>query len=356
MRHVIHFIIPVSVRMVVLLALVCRLAVAADDRQQRRGPAGKPNKEATRAPAGEPAEPSHAAPAAPRNVEEALKEDSEIVADHQPLFKVLDAVGRKHSLAIQVDGEFEGPMKSFGQPIVTCDLTGMSLGEALTQMLSEIGMDYLVRDNMIVITSQAKARALNRWASGSTRTANEVKILSAMEEPTEFDFFDQPLADVIELIEERHQIDIQVDHRALTDAGVDADVAITRHIKGTTLESALDLVLSDLDLTWAIHDEVLLLTSRAQARRMIETRVYPVYDLVMPLPGELAASPTPDYDDLIDVVSEAAGEAEDAGAPLIRVYRPAGALVITRPIMVHRRIEKLLQALRQARTGQTGDR
>lgn len=346
--------IPASVRAVVLLALVCRLAVAADDRQQRRDPAGKPGKEATRAPAGERAEPAHAAPAAPRNVEEALKEDSEIVADHQPLFKVLDAVGRKHSLAIQVDGEFEAPMKSFGQPLVTCDLTGMSLGEALTQMLSEIGMDYLVRDNMIVITSQAKARALNRWASGSTRTANEVKILSAMEEPTEFDFFDQPLADVIELIEERHQIDIQVDHRALADAGVDADVSITRHIKGTTLESALDLVLSELDLTWAIHDEVLLLTSRAQARRMIETRVYPVYDLMMPLPGELAASPTPDYDDLIDVVSEAAGDADDADATLIRVYRPAGALVITRPITVHRRIEKLLQALRQARTGQTG--
>lgn len=353
MRQALGFIIPASVRAVVLLALLCRLAVAADDRQQRRGPAGKPNKEPSRAQSAKPAEPAHAAPAAPRNVEEALKEDSEIVADHLPLFKVLDAVGRKHSLAIQVDGEFEVPMKSFGQPFVTCELTGMSLGEALTQMLSEIGMDYLVRDNMIVITSQAKARALNRWASGSTRTANEVKILSAMEEPTEFDFVDQPLSDVIEMIEERHQIDIQLDHRALAEASVDADVSITCHIKGTTLESALDLVLSELDLTWAIHDEVLLFTSRAQARRMIETRVYPVYDLVLPLPGDLAASQTPDYDDLIDVVAEAAGEADDAGAPLIRVYRPAGALVIKRPITVHRRIEKLLQALRQARTGQS---
>jgi hypothetical protein len=356
MRLAFKLLVPTSVWAIVFSMLVCRLAVGAQGGSQRRPAAEGEQRKAQSGPAAaeqkKPNGQPHAAPAAPRNVEEALKEDSEISADHQPLFKVLDAIGRRHAIAIQVDGEFEAPMRSLGQPLVTCELADVSLGEALTQMLSEIGMDYLVRDNMLVITSQAKARALNRWASGSTRTANEVRILSALEEPTEFDFFDQPLVDVIELVEERHQIDIQLDHKSLADAGVEPDASVTRQVKGTTLESALDLVLSDLDLTWVIHDEVLLLTSRAQARRMIETRVYPVYDLVTPLPGELAASAMPDYDDLIDVVLEAAGDDDDATQ--IRVYRPAGALVISRPITVHRRIEKLLQALRQARTGQTG--
>jgi hypothetical protein len=180
--------------------------------------------------------------------------------------------------------------------------------------------------------------------------ANEVKIAAALDERTELDFADQPLSDAIEFLRQRHQIEIQLDHKALSDAGVATDTPITRNIKGITLESALDLMFSQLELAWVIHDEVLLVTSKAQADKMIDTRVYPVRDLLTMAGDELDPGLGMDYDALIECLSEVAAGGDATPAPRsIRVYRPAQALVITSPILDHYRIEKLLKALRQAK-------
>jgi hypothetical protein len=112
---------------------------------------------------------------------------------------------------------------------------------------------------------------------------NETKILAALDEQTELDFLEQPLNDVMDYLKQRHDIEIQLDTRALIDAGIGSDTPITRNIKGITLRSALKLVLGELDLTYALRNEVLLITSKAQADNMLTTRVYPVADLVMPI-------------------------------------------------------------------------
>jgi hypothetical protein len=72
-----------------------------------------------------------------------------------------------------------------------------------------------------------------------------------------------------------------------------------------------------------------------------------------PRAGEAPDADLPDYDSLAEVLSEAAATKEGtAECQTIRVYRPAGSLIITRPLVVHRRIEKLLRELRQARIDQ----
>jgi hypothetical protein len=114
----------------------------------------------------------------------------------------------------------------------------------------------------------------------SHRSPTEQKILAALDEPTEFDFFDQPLSDVIDYFKQRHGIEIQLDNKGLAQAGVDAATCITRHAKGITLRSALKLLLHDFDLTYVTRHEVLLITSKAEAERMPEVRVYPVADLL----------------------------------------------------------------------------
>jgi hypothetical protein len=111
---------------------------------------------------------------------------------------------------------------------------------------------------------------------------NESRILAALDEKTELDFADQPLTDVIDYLKQRHDIEIQLDQKALTDAGVGTDTPITRSIKGITLRSALKLLLSELDLTYIIRNEVLMITSKTEAESMLSTRVYPVADLVIP--------------------------------------------------------------------------
>ncbi|HQU43493.1 MAG TPA: hypothetical protein PK867_11825, partial [Pirellulales bacterium] len=112
---------------------------------------------------------------------------------------------------------------------------------------------------------------------------SEQKIYAALDEPTELDFTEQPLSDAIGYLKERHGIEIQLDEKALADAGAATDTPITRQIKGITLRSALKLMLGELDLTYVIRNEVLLITSKTEAENMLVTKVYPVGDLVVPI-------------------------------------------------------------------------
>ena len=100
---------------------------------------------------------------------------------------------------------------------------------------------------------------------------SEAKILEALDEPTDMDFTEQPLADVVDYLRQRHGIEIQLDKKALTDAGVGSEVPITRSLKGITLRSALKLVLGEIDLTYVLRNEVLMITSKTEAENMLST-------------------------------------------------------------------------------------
>lgn len=112
------------------------------------------------------------------------------------------------------------------------------------------------------------------------RGANELRIGEALDEKTEADFVDQPLSAVIDYFKQLHGIEIQLDNKALAEAGLDGGVPITRSVKGITLRSALQLLLHDLDLTYMIRYEVLLITTKTEAESLRDVRVYPVADLV----------------------------------------------------------------------------
>ena len=112
---------------------------------------------------------------------------------------------------------------------------------------------------------------------------SEVKILAALDDKTELDFAEQPLSDVIDYLKNRHNIEIQLDKKALADAGVGSEVPVTRTIKGITLKSALKLLLGEFDLSYVLRDEVLMITSKTEAEQMLSNRVYPVADLVVPI-------------------------------------------------------------------------
>jgi hypothetical protein len=53
---------------------------------------------------------------------------------------------------------------------------------------------------------------------------------------------------------------------------------VTRNLKGISLESALKLLLHELDLTTVVTNDVLLITTPAAASHMIEVRIYDVGD------------------------------------------------------------------------------
>lgn len=119
--------------------------------------------------------------------------------------------------------------------------------------------------------------------------------------PTELDFIDTPLSDVIDFLKAHHNIEIQFNSKALADVEIGVDTPVTKHTKGVSLRAAMNLMLRDLNLTWTIRDEVLLITTPEEDERIMTTKVYDVADLLVckDSNGEL----WDDYDFLIEVIT-----------------------------------------------------
>ncbi len=117
----------------------------------------------------------------------------------------------------------------------------------------------------------------------SSSNPAEKKIQKELGEPTTIDFIDTPLEDVLNYLEDLHEIEIELDLRALDDLGIDSGSPINRSLQGIALRSALRLMLDDLDLTYIIDNEVLIITSVEEAETRLVTKVYPVADLVVPI-------------------------------------------------------------------------
>ena len=92
-------------------------------------------------------------------------------------------------------------------------------------------------------------------------TPAEQKILDALNSPTQLEFVDTAAYRRDRLSEgpppHRHPID----KKAMDDAGIGADMPVTKNLKGVSLRSALRLMLHELGLTYLIQDEVLLITT-----------------------------------------------------------------------------------------------
>jgi hypothetical protein len=140
--------------------------------------------------------------------------------------------------------------------------------------------------------------AAEPWpAVGAEPSAAEVKIHSALTKEAHFDFIETPLDQAVQFLKEAHQIPIELDKKALDQVGIGTDTPITRALKGIALESALRLLLRDLDLGFVVQDEVLLITSADEIRKSgarCEVRVYRTHGVLSEgeTPEALAAALT----------------------------------------------------------------
>ena len=117
----------------------------------------------------------------------------------------------------------------------------------------------------------------------------EREIQTALEKEGSLHFDEVPLAEVMRFLSENMKINIVLDEHGMAEEGLNGKTPVTIQVDGIMIKSALNLLLKPLKLTHQIRDEVLVITSQLRAEPMI-TQVYPVADLVLPIP---TAGPVP---------------------------------------------------------------
>ncbi|MCH8043335.1 MAG: hypothetical protein IID44_06410 [Planctomycetes bacterium] len=197
------------------------------------------------------------------------------------------------------------------------------------------------------------------WLAGSAcllpaaeENLAETKIYQALGEKTKIEFRKTPLQDVVDHLSEFHKIKIQLDKTMLEEVGIGADTPVTKRLNNVSLRAALRLMLRDLELTYVIDDEVLLITTPEEAETRSTTKFYPVADLVDSDPETAYSPDSADFDPLIELITAiiAPDSWEDAGGGgAVSAFAKAGALVVSQTHEVHEQIGQLLAALRRLR-------
>ena len=171
----------------------------------------------------------------------------------------------------------------------------------------------------------------------------EVKILEALDQPTNLAFTDMPLQEAVNFLREQHKINIWMDENALREEGIETTQPVTLQISNVTLRSALRLMLDPLNLTFLIEDEVLKITSKTKAGEKLLTRTYPVRDL---------CSEANDFENLTRAIQKTVANdtwSDVGGQGSIVAVQASGSLVISQTSDVHAKILQLLRSLREAK-------
>ncbi|RLS21534.1 MAG: hypothetical protein DWH80_14695 [Planctomycetota bacterium] len=160
----------------------------------------------------------------------------------------------------------EGQSKSENQP-VSSEIPKHR--KEMKEVRNQVELIY-PQPNIFHATNTYEPRRLNC-------STHEKKISEALESQVEtFDFNETSLLDVAEQIEDDYGIQVELDSRALEDAGLDPETPVTKSLAGISLRSALHLILGDMDLTYLIKDDVLLITTKDKASENPTIVSYPV--------------------------------------------------------------------------------
>jgi hypothetical protein len=170
----------------------------------------------------------------------------------------------------------------------------------------------------------------------------EQRIRRALGESVPMEFIETPLRDVVDYLKDAAAIPIEIDAKALEEAGLTTDTPMTRNLKGVTLRSGLRVMLRDLDLAYLVDGDVLVITTAKAAALRPITRVYPVANL-LPADAENA-------DELVKLVRAAMQRpAPEAMPPTVAAYGPL--LIVRDTEEGQTEVERLLAQIAAGLTG-----
>jgi hypothetical protein len=202
--------------------------------------------------------------------------------------------------------------------------------------------------------SAPRPRLYTRPLKATTLSPAEERIEDELMSITELAFIQTPLRDVVDSLSYYHKIQILIDAKALDDVGIPVDVPITVSVRGVSLRLALKLMLGELDLTYTIKGEALLITTPEEAEVLLITRTYPVPDLVHIVDGK--GHDRVDFQPLIAMIKDTVQpltwiEVGGPGSAVGMSLNNSEVLVVSQTLDTHLDIEELLAKIRDVDTG-----
>lgn len=169
------------------------------------------------------------------------------------------------------------------------------------------------------------------------------KIREKLQQPITVAFTDIALTDAVSQIAKQAEIDIRLNQTVLRQLGIRERTPVSLSLTNTPVETVLNALLQDLDLTWYLRDGVLSITSQAEVNAYFVTAVFDVRDL---------CSDASESEALIDaIVSQTFDEWEESGGPGSLAPGLPGVLIVRHREEMLNEVLNLLEAYRTALKG-----
>ena len=224
----------------------------------------------------------------------------------------------------------------------------MSDAPVLRCALALLAATFLMTPSLLAQTAATPAGTVSVHAAMERALSSRVTLSLA----------DLTIQELAAQLRTRFHINVMIDRRGLDDVGLGSDTRLEGiECSEVVLEEALELLLGQLDLSFFVRSDVLILSTPEEAENHLETVVYPVADLVATLPRDPFGKHREylDFDTLIETITSAVAPDtwdEVGGAGAIEAFPASRSLVISQVRHVHREIRALLANLRQSRTMQ----
>lgn len=182
-------------------------------------------------------------------------------------------------------------------------------------------------------------------------------------------FVDQPLHEILDQLGEKIGCSIVIRRKKLAESNISLDSPLTMRGKDVVAETLLSEMLAELNLTFHVTGNALIITTQEDASQEMQIRVYDCRDFY-PRAGakgggsdsgeKSEASKTgdwsprsrhyPDYDPLVDLITTTVAPQswDEVGGPG-SVERYQGILTVRQTRAIHRELERTLNMMRRAR-------
>jgi hypothetical protein len=183
---------------------------------------------------------------------------------------------------------------------VSVDLEKVTWRQVMDVILSRAGvrgasLAWRVENDEVLVSTQKQILAMAAETSktvAATKEGGKAKGRSSGNILPAMDFTDMPLKDVLKFFESVLNSNLQVNWKALEQAGISRDSPITLNLKQVSISRALDLTLDGVNATrekmdrvyWVLDDGVVVVSTGTDLNRTMTTRVIDAGTSMMVVP------------------------------------------------------------------------